>query len=489
MGRPPGAPRHDGRQQDGRGYYPHHLNNDWELREYAARYGARLEEVDSEDEGFLLHGNGYTRDRRGAGDELHFTGYDLGQDRQRRRQVYDYQDDFDSEEDYRRRARITPRVDPREQVLVDRALERMTKARQKGKTSISLSVEEMEALERRRGGQPPEPTALPAHPALASPPATPARTPKGKVSSRSNSSTSLASQKPRKRSTSLFGGQSSPSPAKSNSKAKVARKPSAEQQRPPLPYPEGGSPTGPPGIMVPGPDGKLVFAPLVNYSPNYPRAPGPTSSPNSPSSPKASSRSRRRRDSTTAEQRQWGESYPPPTVAAAYQPRYYYSPPHLSNDPSRPDSSSSTRSVPAHAAGGGEDRRLDWAALPAQPQRSASSTLPHAHARPPSSHDRRNVSLGASAHAGGTNPPPSLLRRVVPTASSPLAGRRRSSESESESESGSESESASGASEDLGVRVGGVGRNVGSAGGRPAGQVQERGLGLGQILGRRKGRR
>ncbi|KAK4540237.1 hypothetical protein LTR36_009642 [Oleoguttula mirabilis] len=355
-------------------------------------------------QGVLLDPNGYAlRDaqrQRGAfaGDELHFDGYDIGQDRQRRRQVYDYADDYDSEEEaYRRRgAAYQVAVRDKEEAMLQSALERIARARAKGKTNVNLSPEEMEALERRRG-QPPEPSVPPTQ-ALASPPATPARTPKGKAGSRSNSSTSLASQKTRKRgnTNSLFSGQSSPSPAKSNSKAKVERKPSAEQA---LPYPSG---SGQPGIMVPGPNGVPVFAPIVNYAP-----PSPELARAQPGGTRTRSRStskHSRRDSTPPERT---DPY------AQYAPRYYHPPAGV-----RPESSGSNRSMP-------DD--VDWHPPPAR-NRSASNAQ-YAAYRPgaddydapkplPAAQGRRNV----SGPAATSDVRYSSLRRVPPS-SSPLAPR------------------------------------------------------------------
>ena len=259
------------------------------------------------------------------------------------------------------------------------ALERIARARAKGKTNVNLTAEEMEALERRRGGQPPEPTP-PSLPALVSPPATPARTPKGK-GSRSSSATSLASQKTKKKSS-----LSSPSPAKSNSKAKVDRKASAEQS----PYAG-----GPPGIMVPGPNGVPVFAPLVNYPP-----------PPSPEFARTRSRStskHSRRDSTPPERTDpYGQ----------YAQRYYV--PQTAGV--RPPSSGSNRSLPDDA---------DWYPSPPTRPRGASNAAYAGYRTaaddyevptPPAAQGRRNVSGPADVRYAS-------LRRVPPS-SSPLAPAR-----------------------------------------------------------------
>lgn len=402
-----------------------------------------------------------------AGDELYFDGYDLGQDRQRRRQVYDYMDDYDSEEEaYRRRgAAAAYQVAARDkgEALIQTALERIARARAKGKTNVNLSPEELEALERRRG-QPPEPVPAPTT-ALVSPPATPAKTPKGKAGSRSNSSTSLASQKTRKkRSNSLFGGQSSPSPAiKSNSKAKVDRKPSAEQ---PSPYPPGTAGGGAPGIMVPGPNGVPVFAPIMHYapptSPELSRAqqqqPGGTTRTRSRSNSKHTGR----RDSTPPE-RGVAEPY------AQYPPRSYYPPP-VAAAGLRPESSGSNRSLPA-----AED--VDWYPFPAASRnRSASNAGAAYRLSGADDYDAPPPHLPAAQHGQQrrhVSGPPADVRyaslRRVPPSSSPLAPRppapaHASSDPSGGGRRGQERRVSTSSSEDQGVQVNIV-PDVGGGGG------------------------
>ena len=383
MGRPPGALGGGRRRQ----------LRKWELRD------PRFEELESEDDGYgqgvVLDPNTYAaRDARArndfVSDELYFDGYDLGQDTISRRTMYDpaqFGDDFDSDElDYRdqRGLAYQQAVRDKEEVLIQSALERIARARAKGKTNVNLTQEEMEALERRRGQQP-EPT-----PPLASPPATPAKNAKGvKTSSRSNSSTNLASKTRKRGGSGLFG--TSPSPAKSNSKAKVNRKPSAERA---LPYPVG---QGPPGIMVPGPDGAPVWAPIVPHgppSPEFMRSHSRTRS-SQPSSRSASKHSRR-------------ESTPPERTAeyTQYPFRYY------TNNVGRPDSSGSNRSLP-------DD--VDWYP-PSGGRNRSSSNVPYGgynadydNAHLPAAQGRRNVS-------GPPDVRYSSLRRMPPS-SSPLAQR------------------------------------------------------------------
>lgn len=351
-------------------------------------------------DGVVLDPHYGARDARGyRGDELYFDGYDIGQARHGRRTVYDYGEESDGLDyrDQRGRA-YQDAVREKEDTLYQSALGRIARANAKGKTNVSLSREEMEALERRRNQQP-EPTAT-----LASPPATPAKpaTPKGKPGSRSNSSSNLSGQKARsgkRASSGLFSGSSS-SPAKSNSKAKVSRKPSDEQT---APYPTGAQP---PGIMVPGPNGTPVFAPISYYpppSPEYTRSPGGS---------KAGSRSgskHSRRESTPPER----------TDAAgyAYPPRYY--PPASL----RPESAHSNRSLP-------DD--IDWYPPPPPPagrnRSSSSATSPYAAYPPPAEYDPPLALPAAQGQRRNMSGAPDVryasLRRVAP--SSPLAPRRGS---------------------------------------------------------------
>lgn len=385
MGRPPGA--HSGNR---RRAYP----QDWELRDPHARYGDRFEELEESDEddgqGVILDPNGYAlrdaRPRGFAGDSLYFDGYDLGRDRKPRRGMYDdagYDDYISEEEGYldQRSAAHQTAVRDKEESLLQSALDRIARARVKGKTNVSLSQDEMEALERRRNQQP-EPSST-----LASPPATPAKS-KVKASSRTSSASSLTSQKTRKKgSGGMFG-----SPAKSNSKAKVQRMNSAEQAPP---YPSGAPP---PGIMVPGPNGVPVYAPIAYYgppSPEFVRSGRSHSGGGSRSSSKHS-----RREST------------PPEQFQAMPPRYY--PNGVSV---RPESQGSNRSFP-------DD--VDWYPPPPSRTRSASNAQYASYrGAPPDDYDMAPPMPAAQGRRHASGPPDvryAKLRRAPPS-SSPLAQR------------------------------------------------------------------
>jgi hypothetical protein len=179
-----------------------------------------------------------------AGDDLIFTGYDLGSVRGERgvddvayeRRPYQPQD----EDYYHDNALTRP---SREDALVQSAREKLRRARVKGKTNVSLSVEEMAALERSSTQS-----------RDTSEPGTPS---KNKArGSRSSSTTSLTSTRPRRTSTGLFG---STSPSHSRSRTpKNTRKTSNEQQ------PASRVPSQP-AFMIRGPDGVSMYAPTEYY--------------------------------------------------------------------------------------------------------------------------------------------------------------------------------------------------------------------------------
>lgn len=387
-GRPSGTYSSGGRRR-----YP----QDWGFRQ-PARYGERMEEVESDEDGsqgVSLDGRTLRAGARGfAGDELYFTGYDLGQDRRSSGKGVSAGADYDGYGYSGHEHRDARSSSHQQDMLYHSAMDQLAKARAKGKTNVNLSIEEMDAIERRMNPQPVQPPPQPRAP-LASPPATPVKQ-KGKVGSRSSSSTSLASQKKgRKASISLFG-QSSPTAAKSNSKAKMSRRPSTEPATPEY------LPHGAPGIFVPGPDGEPVFTPIYYSPPPSNRVPGV---------PRTRSRSTSKhahRDTT-----------PPEPNYQPYHPRFYPPPAGM-----RPPSSGSHASAPEEP---------DYYAPAAPRTRSASN----AHQYPSSHREDYNgpgpaasgVSPGAGARRNVSGPPDilygSTLRRTPP-GSSPLAQRGHS---------------------------------------------------------------
>ena len=110
----------------------------------------RFEEIDcdsDDSEGVGLEGSFRS-------DELYFTGADLGQrSRNRRNKDYDYpRDSSQEEEDMDETMGTTTQLALRskEDLLVERALERIRRAQMLGKTNVKLSQRELEALERKR---------------------------------------------------------------------------------------------------------------------------------------------------------------------------------------------------------------------------------------------------------------------------------------------------------------------------------------------------
>ncbi|KEQ70817.1 hypothetical protein M436DRAFT_53201 [Aureobasidium namibiae CBS 147.97] len=179
-----------------------------------------------------------------AGDDLIFTGYDLGSARGERGvddNAYERRYYQPQEEDYYHDSALT-RLS-REDALVQSAREKLRKARVKGKTNVSLSVEEMAALEgsSTQSRDTSEPSTPNKHKTRGS---------------RSSSTTSLTSTRPRRMSTGLFGG-TSPSHSRSRT-PKNPRKPSNEQQ------PISRTPSQP-AFMIRGPDGVSMYAPADFY--------------------------------------------------------------------------------------------------------------------------------------------------------------------------------------------------------------------------------
>ena len=136
----------------------------WAAQQSWSEYEDRFEELETEDDG--LHGvqldHGYGQ-KRFVSDELRFTGIDMGGDTRRRRSA-NYNDDYPSEgdDDYDddgrgliRRGQMQMMLRSKEDELVERALERIRRARALGKPHVKLSRAEIDALERLENGQNP----------------------------------------------------------------------------------------------------------------------------------------------------------------------------------------------------------------------------------------------------------------------------------------------------------------------------------------------
>lgn len=217
-----------------------------------------------------------------VGDELIFTGYDLARARDGRSSRSASLEDVAYGDDYRyqnENERIYHEQQQR-QVLYSRysdlvysANEKLRRAKEKGKTSVNLSADEVEALQRSRTPQPRE--------------TTPPKTPSKGRSSRSSSAASQTGKKSSKKGSSsrLF---SNSSPSSSRNKApKNSRKSSNGEQ--------GNTAPAPPAFMIAGPDGVPMYAP-IGYYPPYPPSPEqirPSSGGSHQGSRSASSNSRR----------------------------------------------------------------------------------------------------------------------------------------------------------------------------------------------------
>jgi PRA1 family protein 1 len=251
--------------------------------------------------------------KRHASDELHFTGIDLSTTRPRRRKGIAYDEDSDSSYDddeddaydgQGQHMQIVLRE--KEDFLVERAWERIRRARMLGKTNVKLSQAEVDALERAERIQ--------KHP-------DPPRNPKGKkaVSTRPKA-------EERKRSKSDKPSSSTP-PLKAIEPRRKAK--TSAREEPQVPYP-----------MMQGPDygqatGTMVYAPQGYYP--LP-AKGPRSSGSKSGSRTASSQSLR--------QQQQQHTPPLPQYQHPYHAGRYFSNPD-SAYAGRPPSTSSFRSDPS----------------------------------------------------------------------------------------------------------------------------------------------
>ena len=214
-GRPSGA-RH-GKRRKGRDPYSKQKED------------RRFEDLDSDtgdSEGVGLEGSFYS-------DELHFTGGDLTR-RSRDRKKRDYghtsessEDEEDTDETTGATMQLALRT--KEDLLVERALERIRRAQMLGKTNVKLSKRELDALERKRS----------------------------KDDSKRKSSRLDLQLSDRRRSS----GKSSPVLRERNSqrKGKITSTPHEDNQASP-------GLAVPPGIVVPGHDGPS-YAPLGYYPP------------------------------------------------------------------------------------------------------------------------------------------------------------------------------------------------------------------------------
>jgi PRA1 family protein 1 len=274
--------------------------------------------------------------KRYASDELRFTGVDLSSSRARRRKgiAYDEDSEYSEDEDdgYGGQAhQMQVVLREKEDFLVERALERIRRARMLGKTNVKLSQAEVDALERAERIQK-EPD--------------PPRILKGK-----KAATTRPRVEERKRSKSDKPSSNTP-PLKAIEPRRKAKSSARDQPQPPQPpYP-----------MLPSPDygqssGAMVYTPPGYYSANAQR---PRSSSSRTGSRTASSQSLRQPQQHTP---------PLPQYQHPYHAGRYFSNPDTAYA-GRPPSNSSLRSDPSDP---------HW-----EPRaRSASNLVPHLVDQPP----------------------------------------------------------------------------------------------------------
>ena len=128
------------------------MRRNWERQAQKWEEVRRFEELDSEDG----DGQGVGLDERFISDELRFTGADLGLHSRRRRSYHDPNDSSgSSDENAGRRDESNGRamqlaLRDKEELLVQKALERIRRAQMLGKTNVKLTQPEIDALERKR---------------------------------------------------------------------------------------------------------------------------------------------------------------------------------------------------------------------------------------------------------------------------------------------------------------------------------------------------
>ncbi|KAL9006707.1 MAG: hypothetical protein Q9188_000581 [Gyalolechia gomerana] len=193
-----------------------------------------FEELDSDDD----DGQGVTLDGTYFGDELHFTGADLGAySRSRRRHGQGYGYDSDSSGDGEARAgpsagTMQVALRNKEDLLLQQALERIRRAQMLGQRDVKLTQPEIDALERKRRQD----------------------------ESRRTRVGSGSKQVDRRRSSNQL--RLTEKDSKSGRRKSSGLSPTLERTY----APEGRGAT-PPGMIVPGPDGRPIHTPIGYYPP------------------------------------------------------------------------------------------------------------------------------------------------------------------------------------------------------------------------------
>ena len=134
------------------GARPGRAEREWERQAQKWEEVRRFEELDSDDN----DGQGVVLDGRFVSDALRFTGADLGPHIRRRRSYYDPNDgsgssDEDAEQQDESNSRaLQLALRDKEEMLVQKALERIRRAQMIGKANVKLTQLELDALERKR---------------------------------------------------------------------------------------------------------------------------------------------------------------------------------------------------------------------------------------------------------------------------------------------------------------------------------------------------
>ena len=213
-GRPPG-------ERQGR------KRKEWERQRRQWEEQVRFEELDTDSD----EGQGVGWGHHFKSDELHFSGADLGQliPGRTRHNYSDNSDDYEDGDNYddggRSGSRMQVALREKEDVLVERALARIRRAQELGRDNVQLTEPERDALERKMQND---------------------RAKGKKPVLRSKGSGESTRANTRKR---LSAPTSKPKGSKSSLKKSD----------------EPTGPLGPPGLVVAGPDGQSVFAPIGYY--------------------------------------------------------------------------------------------------------------------------------------------------------------------------------------------------------------------------------
>ncbi|KAL9043150.1 MAG: hypothetical protein Q9180_000086 [Flavoplaca navasiana] len=275
-----------------------------------------FEEVESDDD----DGQGVALDGIYLSDDLDLPGLDRARDTRIRRKHINESDSPSSEEDdvfdSRSPATMQLALRNKEDLLVQQALGRIQRAQMLGKRNVKLSKPEVEALERKRRYDEAQSTQVKAVSRQAD-----RRRSSGQLKSAAKDS------KPGKRRSAGIG--------------------SAFERT----YASDGRAATPPGIMVPGPDGRLIHTPIGYYAPASNQAPGSRGSRSGSRS--GSSTSLQQTTPPLPQSQYWSPQprYPSEFEHALPSPAARYSPSlrRLPDDPQwnpRPRSASSNQSYP-----------------------------------------------------------------------------------------------------------------------------------------------